>query len=271
LWDIENVVITMVQTMSQKIGGLDLNGVRLLMVDECHNISSNQMMDVIFQIPGEYRFGFSGTPLKYDILSDLKLIAATGEIIVTVRNKELIDGGFSATPIVHLMELHGDGGGLEYEEAYEQLIVSNTKRNRVVRDVAMRSANGCVLVLVNRIEHGKVLSKMIPGSVFVCGSDATKYRQSVLADMRVKSGVYIASPIFDEGIDVPAIDTLILAAGGESHIKLLQRVGRGMRPKGGANELHIYDFIDGGNEYFENHSKARIRLYEQEGFEVLYD
>jgi len=126
-----------------------------------------------------------------------------------------------------------------------------------------------VLVLVTRLDHGEVLSGMIDGSIFIHGSDTTDVRMSALNNMRLgDGGVYIASPIFDEGVDVPALDCVILAGGGKSHIKLLQRLGRGMRKKEGENVLHVYDFIDNTNQYLYNHSLARMQTYEQEGFDV---
>jgi superfamily II DNA or RNA helicase len=87
--------------------------------------------------------------------------------------------------------------------------------------------------------------------------------------MRDHSGVFIASPIFDEGIDVPRVDTVILACGGKSYVKLLQRIGRGMRKKDdGKNELIIIDFIDDTNKYLLKHSDRRIKTYVSEGFDA---
>jgi len=267
-----DITICMIQTLSMKwdtIGYMFLDN-ELLMVDECQHTSSNQMMDVIFKMPGHYRFGFSGTPLKYDVLSDMKLIAATGPIRVDIGNMELIELGYSAKPIVTIHTIPKDtreNYKLGYVGAVSELLVNNGYRNYIVRDMAMK-AGGVVLILVNMIEHGKNLQNIIPTSIFVTGSDTTEYRKMVLDSMRGNSGIFIATPIFDEGIDVPAVSTLILAGGGESHVRLLQRIGRGLRQKEGDNVLYIHDFLDNHNKHLKRHSLARLEVYRGEGFDV---
>lgn len=265
------VTVAMLQTLYTRLKSPLLGNV-LLMIDECHHTSSDRTLDVINKISGHYRFGFSGTPLKYDILADMKLVAATGRLVVEVTNDMLIKMGHSATPIVYISSISSvvnnadDLYDADYQTAYKELIVNNTYRNSIISDIVSRES-GIVLILVNMLEHGRVLCSMIQNAVFVNGSDSSKYRLSVLEKMRAGGcGVYIASPIFDEGVDIPAIDTVILAGGGKSHIKLLQRIGRGMRKKDNGNVLNIYDFIDDTNKYLLNHSEERINTYVAEGF-----
>jgi superfamily II DNA or RNA helicase len=268
IWDPSLITVAMVQTLHNNMDRLWSEGNVLVIVDECHNISSDQMLDVFTSIPGPYRYGFSGTPLKYDKLSDMKLVAATGDIVYDLDNAYLIGEGYSATPIIRIStieDMSEEHWDLSYQDAYSQLIVNNDTRNaKIVQSV--QKSGGTVLILVNRVEHGKILHEMIPESVFVHGSDSTEYRKSVLEDMRAGNGVFIASPIFDEGIDVPAVDCVIMAGAGKSHIKLLQRIGRGMRHKDGNNSLIVYDFIDDNNKYLLRHSEKRIDTYVSEGF-----
>lgn len=262
-----HITVAMIQTLASH-GLADFQDNVLLMVDECHHLSSNQMFDIINRLPGHFRFGFSGTPLKMDVLADMKLIAATGNVIYEVTNAKLIDEGYSATPIVNLIVIENDNEevwDMKYADAYSSQIVNNDTRNKRIAELA-KSCTGSMLILVSHIQHGIALNQCIPGSIFVNGNDATNYRVGILDDMKQKPGVYIASPIFDEGIDVPGVDTVIIACGGKSHVKLLQRIGRGLRQKSGRNILEIYDFIDDTNKYLLKHSDARINTYVGEGF-----
>lgn len=264
----ERIIVAMIQTLANRLPDMNLLGYQLVIVDECHHTSSDQMMDILYQIPGAYRYGFSGTPLKNDVLSDLKLISITGEVICEVRNKDLIEEGYSAIPTVKILTVESSKDSdynAKYKDAYKKLIVMNKERNRLIRKVALE-AQGTVLILVNFVTHGMILKNLIPGATFVHGSDDSTYRQEILQQMRSQSGVFIASPIFDEGVDVPRIDTVIIAGGGKSRVKLLQRIGRGLRKKEGDNNLIIYDFIDDTNKYLLRHSKARIVTYVAEGF-----
>jgi len=55
--------------------------------------------------------------------------------------------------------------------------------------------------------------------------------------------ITIASVIFDEGIDCRPLDTLILAGGGKSATRSLQRIGRILRPYEGKTKAIAVDFI----------------------------
>jgi len=244
------------------------NGV---VVHNCHHVSSDQMLDVLCKVPGPHRFGFSGTPLKHAKLADMKLIGATGPVVVDVTNADLIDGGYSAVPRVMLHIIESDNGwGDDYHTAYSGMI-SNVQRNAIIARVASEHKDGLVLVLVTRIEHGELLRTMIPGSVFVHGSCTMEYRQGVLKTMRQEDamGTVIATQIFDEGVDIPGVDVVVLAGGSKSHVKLLQRIGRGLRRKSGKNEVIIHDFIDDINKHLLSHSESRVRIYGEEGFETV--
>jgi superfamily II DNA or RNA helicase len=247
----------------------------LIVVDECHHASSDSFMDVLNIIPGSYRFGMSGTPLKYDLLSDMKLMAATGDLMYDLGNKFLIDEEHSAKPIIHIATVDNTDERwykADYQTAYDKLLVHNDLRNRKIVDF-VKGQKGTVLILVDRIEHGKILQAMLPGCTYVTGSDTTERRQEVLQAMRRNMNrVFIASPIFDEGVDVPGVNAVVIAGGGASPVKILQRIGRGLRKKlGDVNELYVLDFIDDTNKHLLAHSNSRIDTYVQEGFYTKLD
>ncbi|KKN62975.1 hypothetical protein LCGC14_0506850 [marine sediment metagenome] len=272
------ITVAMIQTLHNMKGHYSyqdyFQSQEVVMVDECHHTSSDQMMDVLYQISGKYRYGFSGTPLKNDVLADMKLISITGRVIYDLGNAELIEQGYSAVPEVIVHEVYSPekaNWDMDYHVAYDRLIVNNHPRNRIIKAVA-EDRDGIVLILVTRIEHGDTLKRMIPGSVFVHGGITTNIRQNVLKRMKSgRSGVYIASTIFDEGVDVPDVNIMVLAGGGKSDIKLLQRIGRGLRKKEGRNIIEIHDFLDDTNEYLLKHTEERIDVYTREGFKVKID
>lgn len=215
-----DIMVCMIQTLARRDDILELFGNnRVVMVDECQHLSNDQMLDILSVLPGSYRYGFSGTPLRHDVLSDMKLIAYTGDIVTDISNKELIDAGYSARPVVNVYSVKSknqDNWELKYQDAYSGLIVNNRKRNKIISKIA-KGNKGVVLILVNIIEHGRILSELMEGSTFVHGSHSTDYRQNVLDFMKLGgNGIYIASPIFDEGIDVPDVNCVILAGGGKS-------------------------------------------------------
>jgi len=272
-----DILVATVQTLNSlrkqkiSIGKLFAEN-HILVIDEAHMVADNQTFDVLMQVPGWYRFGFSGTPLDRGKLNDLKLIACTGSLQVEVSNAELIEQEWSAKPIIFLHDVHLIPGfwNVDYQTAYDLCIVTDLSRRELVANVAIAELDrGSVLIIVSRIEHGLLLQEMIPDSIFVNGSSPVSVRQDVLGRLgRGDRLCCIATQIFDEGVDVPALDTLILAGGGKSKLKLLQRVGRGLRKKKGRNIVHIHDFLDGSNKYLLEHTEERVSVYKREGFDV---
>ena len=126
------------------------------------------------------------------------------------------------------------------------------------------------------IKHGNILKELIPGSVFLHGAHAGKVRKKHLDIMRTgKSGITIATSIFDEGIDCRPLNTLILGGSGKSQTRALQRVGRTLRTytdESGNKKTHatIIDFED-HYKYMLPHSKKRKKMYQTEpGFNIEY-
>jgi len=264
---VRRVTVGMVQTLVKHPFNEKLTCV---VFDECHHIPSKTSQQVLFNLDAPYRFGMSGTPLRHAALNDLVLIASTGEVIVEVTNADLIKSGISARPIIHMYGVFAVFKDQTWQEAYQTYIVDNTKRNNIIADVLTEYDYQSALVLVERLAHGRALEDLVPGSMFVNGSDDVDERMDVLDDLRAGNGaIVIATPIFDEGVDVPSVDLLVLAGGGKGHIRLLQRLGRGMRQKGGDNVLRVVDFVDDTSRHLLLHSLKRCELYEQEGFEVV--
>lgn len=275
------LTVAMVQTLHAMIGTEEFarfaSETQTLIIDECHHTSSRTMYECVMAIQAIHRYGFSGTPLKHDKLADLQLVGATGDVLVRVGNGELIQAGYSAKPKILMYNVPDPtmDEGMLYAAIYEAAIVENTNRNNLIvsKSISALHKDMVVLVLVERLEHQEILEHLFRKEhvtpVSLNGSHSTEFRRESLDQMRTGDpGIYIATQILEEGVDVPAIDVMVMAGGGKSHIKVLQRVGRGMRRKGGNNRLWVVDFIDHA-KYLSKHSKRRLKIYRAEGFEVI--
>jgi superfamily II DNA or RNA helicase len=246
----------------------------MMFLDECHHGSSTTWKTIAKNCDAFYRFGLSATPLLREEIENIWLIGLTGEQIETVTNKELIERGISARPKIFVLHNYISVTGT-YQYVYQKGVEENLARNCAIGLFARESnkrGEPC-LTLVNTIRHGECVMKRMPaGTVFLAGKDDVGMRINTLKQLASGSipGI-VATPIFDEGVDAPAIKVLILAAAGKSQIRLLQRLGRGMRQKTeGENKLTVYDFEDRGNKYLEHHGACRRRVYLEEGFDVAY-
>lgn len=268
--DYKPVTVTTMQSMDTLIKNNDLSGNKTMIVDECHHVKAGTLFDNVFNIPGRFRFAMSGTPLNYNLLSDLKLMAAAGDVVYSISNEDLIKADYSAMPIVRFIEINEPdytGKKLRWADAYKLCITDNDRRNEIIAQIAYKEIyRGPVLIITNWVRHAKNI--YIPDSIMATGSDSKDELQDKLHIFGSgKIPIMVCTPIFGEGVNIPDISTIILASGGKSHIQLLQRVGRGLR-KGISNELHAYDFLDLTNKFMIEHSNERYGIYKSEGFRM---
>jgi superfamily II DNA or RNA helicase len=149
----------------------------------------------------------------------------------------------------------------------QEYVQASPARNSKIVALANQSADS-TLVLIHSIEHGEFLATAIPGALVVHSKMGAKKRKRAIDDFR--SGtlrVMISTSLADEGLDVPRASCLILAAGGRSAGKLEQRAGRVLRPFEGKASGVIHDFMDRGCCFALAQARARMKVYENLGYE----
>lgn len=148
-------------------------------------------------------------------------------------------------------------------------IVENQNRNRAVIDTALKHKNDHVLILVNKVEHGKTIADQLPGAVPCFSKMGKKKRERALEGFKNGSiWCLVATSLADEGLDVPICDKLILVSGGRSKSKTEQRTGRALRLFAGKGDATIYDFKDEFHPLAAKHSRARLDLYKKLGYQI---
>lgn len=279
-WSPDIITIASIGTLYSRIKEPEciklLKSVKLLIVDEVHHSSSDSYYTVMRSCDAYYRFGMSGTPLKRSDGADLKLIAVTGPVIYIIKNKELIARGVSVQPYLKFLTIDKPkiSKSAKWRDVYVKGIVENEYRNNLLVEEALQFAKAghTVLILIREIAHGKIFDEILPSTIphrFVSGKETTEFRIKTLEEFKEgKIRILISSTILDEGVDIPNINVLILAGGGKSNIKLLQRVGRGLRV-GNSERLDIIDTIDLQHKYLARHSHSRWQVYKDEDcFEI---
>jgi len=281
LWIIKDVTVGMVQSLPKPIkkNREFYDQFDILIMDEAQHESAATWHKIAKFMPCKYRFALSGTPWTGDTIKDLKLISMFGrDLIADVRNRELIDKGWSATPHIHIWPMENQQNYMKWSSAYQFMIVDSTAYNEKIINITKESYEKGypTLILVNRIPHGSRLYRRLLGEgidcAYITSNAQSRYRKKIVKKFRdERLSVVIATPVFDEGVDFPAIRTLILAGGYKAPISLLQRIGRALRKKhSGPNRADIHDFFVFGNQHLEGHSLQRIGVYEEEGFDIRY-
>lgn len=222
-------------------------------------------------VSAKYRWGISATPFR-DKNDDMLIEGCFGRTIADINASFLIERGYLVKPTIYFLPIDMKINAKNYANVYKHGIVENEERNLKIAKLAniYKEKGNNILILCKHISHGNMLESLIPDSIFLHGEHSAKKRKEHIDKIRLGgSNVTIASVIFDEGIDVRSLDTLILAGSGKSPTRALQRVGRILRPFAGKNQVTVFDFMD-KCQYLNEHSLRRKQIYKTEPeFEII--
>lgn len=280
-WDLKPVTVTIVTTLFRRMNKPEfkklIDSVIGFVADECHHATSNSWYEVFNSFTNaQIRVGLTGTVDKANPINEMKLYSCTSEVINRISNEYLIENGYSAKPICVLFNVSEPNLDDEpYQVAYQLGIVDNDYRSDLIARICKKEtdANNVVLILVEHIEHGEIISERLKSLnkrvFFTNGQLDSETRQQLLDDL--KNGnidILISTAILDEGVDVSGINAIIYARGGKSTRKLLQGIGRGLRKKEDGSKLRFYDFIDDTSAHLLKHSLHRYETLEAENFTI---
>lgn len=250
---------------------------RVHIIDECHMSACETIQQIFKQAKAEHLYGLSGSPWRDDG-ADLLIESVLGKYIVNISASYLIQRDYLAQPLIRFRVVppyHYELDGA-YPSIYKKYVVENDIRNALVLEAArtMVDKGYQTLVLFNSLKHGKLLYDLFKQHMkcaILDGSNSKEEREQVKKDlMNKKIDCVLASKIFDIGVDIPSLAGLVIACGGKSTVKALQRVGRVIRKYPGKKYAVIVDFIDQAT-YLDHHSKTRYKIYKsEEGFDVSW-
>jgi len=273
-----DIMLCTVQSI-ERILDTHLKEAKVLMVDECHEFANGKTtLAAINSFPNaQYRIGFTATPPS-DKIPKYNLEGAFGPVWEVVSTADLIDSGKLTKPIIQLVERSYTASGVDedmsYPEIYDEYIVNNDLRNKVIReitdDIRKRFKRARVLILTKSLDHGRALEDLLGESCeFLEGANSIGERYKAISRFRgsKSSRILIGTKILQTGINIEEITHFINARGMKSEIATLQALGRALRRHDTKDKVYVYDFLD-KEKYLRDHSLARQRHYKKEGHET---
>lgn len=258
-----------------------LESLDCVIVDESHHMISDSIQRVMAACTNAYyRYGCSATPYS-NRDEDVLIEAACGRVVKEITASYLIQNGWLSKPTIHLIPFKQQRGGESdtYAGLYEEKITKNPVRNDLLRRIIEYRADlgDSVLVSVRYLEHGKLLydslvDKYGKDVVFVNSKVATKKLNEALEKLEKKEiKICIGTSLINEGVNLPALNTLVLAGTPKSKIATMQLVGRVLRKTENKSTVDVYDIQDFNCKYFTSASKERREIYLSESEFVLQE
>lgn len=257
-----------------------LHKARLVYTDEGHHLAAPTYRAVLREMKQrEYCWSGSGTPYRDDNL-DLLMEGACGPIVHTITRQQMIRRNRLVPAHIYLAQMpHKEyKRGAAFPTRRADYIHRNPIRNKAIVEFVqmMVSKQLSVMVICDhtvqvRIIHNHLKTARID---HVCMAASGKYateprdRQDVWDDLQEKKNLVVVTTLGQEGLDVPSMAGVVIAAGGASSVRAMQRF-RCMTAWPGKDACYVLDFVDDA-KYFEAHSKDRLRMYMTEPPGVFY-
>ncbi len=283
---IKDITVAMPRSIESAINNLNrrkemleyLYRVRFIIFDEVHRVNKTYSKIAKNFIAADYRIGLSATPFSSDKEKKMRVQSIVGPVIYKVEMKKLVKGKYIAKPIVTFVEIPKDRTIVtsEWSELYYWGIVNNPVRNSLIAILAMKQLRKGKrsLILIEKREHGEILLEMLENKAnveYLHGGHTLDNRDQKKSDFESgKIEILITSRIFNEGINIPFLESVIIGGGYKSGTLLFQRYGRGITKTEKKKITNIFDFIDPYGK-LNNHSKKRISLIQKnDAFEIKF-
>lgn len=237
--------------------------IRLWITDEAAHVTKNNKWGrAVDYFPNAIGLGVTATPQRLDKRGLGRHADGVFDVMVEGPSvRLLIDRGFlcsyrAAIPEsdyrLHLKETTGDS---DYSK--EAMLVA-AQHSHIVGDTVAnykKFANGKqAIIFCDSIETAtkmetKFLNDQIKAKLLTGETDDNERLQALIDYRDRKTQVLLNVDLFDEGLDVPGIECVIMARPTKSLGKYLQMIGRGLRPAKGKPFLILIDQVGNIKEH----------------------
>ena len=260
----EHVFASIQSINANDVRGLDPAQFDVVIVDEFHHAAAASYEALLDHVRPRVLTGLTATPERTDGLDVLRWFG--GRIAVELRLWDALEQGLLAP--FHYFGIHDATDlcmipwrrGTGYDTgALTNLYTANdlwaTKVIQAVEDKvgdprSMRALGFCV-----SIEHARFMARHferagITARAVTSHSSAEARRQALdgLRDGVVQ--ILFTVDLFNEGVDIPAVDVVLMLRPTESATVFLQQLGRGLRRHAGKDVLTVLDFVGHARKEF---------------------
>jgi len=267
-------VFASVQTLNNRLKDINLSPdyYDFIIVDEVHHIEAKTYRPILDYFTPKILLGLTATPERMDgadILKDFCNRIAAEIRLPEALNKKLLSPFqyFGITDCIDLTNVNWANGKYAVSELTNLYTKNNIRVGAIINNLNkylnnvndVRAIGFCV-----SIEHATFMAEKfnLAGlkSSYLTSKNATN-REQIREQFRKKDFNYLfVVDIFNEGVDIPEIDTILFLRPTESLTVFLQQLGRGLRLAEGKDCLTVLDFVGNSRpEYdFENKFRALI-------------
>lgn len=230
-----------------------------VVVDECHRLAADRFDTFVTTVRPRVLLGLTATPERSDGKPILGYFdnRPDGSPAVELRLWHALDLQLLCPFEYYACDDDTDFSDVPWQQpgevsAIDELVSSNEVRARLVlnewRRLAGDPASGRALVFCVSVTHAQYMTGKLNGAgipaVCVVGDTATEERRRAPERLaRGEIAAIVTCDLYNEGVDLPLVDTLLLLRPTQSPVLFQQQIGRGLRLAAGKESCLILDFV----------------------------
>lgn len=233
-----------------------------IIIDEAHHISGDTYQKVMSYFKPNFLLGMTATPERCDKFDIFE--AFDHNVAIEVRLHEAMEESlvvpFHYFGITDIEEASLEGVNLDDIAAVAKRLKVNQRVDYIIKQMNLYGFDGnhrkCLGFCVN-IDHAEFMAaefnKRGIKSVCLTGANTPEERQYYMAKLENEEDpleVIFTVDIFNEGIDIPSVNLVLMLRPTNSPIIFIQQLGRGLRKHDGKDYLTVLDFIGNHNRAF---------------------
>lgn len=291
-------IFASVQTMSKDsyLHQFNRDDFEIIIVDEVHRAGAQSYQKILDYFNADFYFGMTATPDRPDGFDIYELF--DHNILFEIRLKDALEENLLC-PFHYfgITDLEVDGKLPDDESGINDFLhlTSDERVRHILEQVKYYGYSGSRvkgLMFCSTKNEAKELSRKLNDcglkTIALTGEDSQEVREAAVKRLTMSendSGFasdhldYILSvDIFNEGVDIPEINQIVMLRPTESPIVFVQQLGRGLRKTEDKEFVVILDFIGNYSNNFmipialsgdRSYNKDAIRRYVMEGTRVL--
>ena len=249
--DEADVVFAMIQTLSKEnhMTKFSPDYFDYIVVDEVHHGGAKSYQSVLNYFIPKFLLGMTATPERGDNFDIYKLF--DNNIAYEIRlHDALKEELLSPFHYFGISDIEIDGELINEKSGIKKL-TADARVNHIIEKSRFYGYSGDKihgLIFVSRIDEALLLEEKFQErgvkAIALTGDDSDEKRERSITQLENGEIEYIITvDIFNEGVDIPCVNQVILLRPTESSIVYIQQLGRGLRKYPDKEYVVILDFI----------------------------
>lgn len=250
-------VFATIQTLSRPdvLRGLEPDAFDYILVDEVHRAGAGSYVRVLQHFAPAFLLGMTATPERSDGFNVFELFDFNVPYEIRL-NKALESDMLAPFHYYGVTDVEFDDGTTIDEMSSVSKLSSALRVEHIIEAITTYGHAGVAvkgLMFCSRKEEAHALSaalnqQTIYGhrlrTVALTGDDPIARREQVVAQLEAGQLDYVLTvDIFNEGVDIPSVNQVVMLRQTQSSIVFVQQLGRGLRKAPGKEYLVVIDFI----------------------------